>query len=584
MKRTTIILACAAFVGLALLAGCNDFDREGKRIRFSAVTAGAPTTKTAYGADAPNGSTPWQIIDWVTNDEIRIVSDFAEDPSGNLYSDYKVGTVTTPYQTYKSSATLVNSNGNGLVWKDNIDNFTFYAVYPKPSSGGAVKSINSDPAPTGTPGNAPTTDEVEAWRLKLGKVKVSLPETLPLSGDPTQKSLYFDENGNALPSATGAKEVYSYSVYEPNMDYAVMTAAKENVGNGTDFELEFSPAFTAYEINLVSAEEDVTISEVALLGASDALAGTFQMKAGADLAVSPRPITVTDPKSSVAFTSPNADGLPLTVTTEDGVTTFSGLTCTLFAIPKANAGMISIRISTNQGTYTLPLTGTDKTSPYIFRPGQKYRINMLKMGISWKYKISLAPQDDPWDRVNVETIFSQNIESGPFVIYNAVETGNNYYPTGTKDFQVRTLDMSKDYGPGNQPYFLVEFTPMAPTGGYWKLIPETPVSLTAPYQPDDLTGVGTAAFKVEVWDTESETGSTSLQGQIMSKKVTLHITCNIPDDQRDVNHSIIIKSYFSSNINFDENATFSADSEIQDVHKDGSFSYWRFVIPKKTNN
>ena len=41
----------------------------------------------------------------------------------------------------------------------------------------------------------------------------------------------------------------------------------------------------------------------------------------------------------------------------------------------------------------------------------------------------------------------------------------------------------------------------------------------------------------------------------------------------------LIKAYFSPNKNGEP--TYSADSEIQDAHKDGSFSFWRFVIPKK---
>ena len=71
--------------------------------------------------------------------------------------------------------------------------------------------------------------------------------------------------------------------------------------------------------------------------------------------------------------------------------------------------------------------------------------------------------------------------------------------------------------------------------------------------------------------------------QIMQKTVTLHITSNVTDEQRTEDHAIIIKAIFSTSITFDENSTFSADSEVQDVHRDGSFSYWRFVIPQKIN-
>lgn len=69
----------------------------------------------------------------------------------------------------------------------------------------------------------------------------------------------------------------------------------------------------------------------------------------------------------------------------------------------------------------------------------------------------------------------------------------------------------------------------------------------------------------------------------MNQDVMFHVTSNVTDAQRTEDHAIIIKAIFSTSITFDENSTFSADSEVQDVHRDGSFSYWRFVIPQKIN-
>ena len=221
---------------------------------------------------------------------------------------------------------------------------------------------------------------------------------------------------------------------------------------------------------------------------------------------------------------------------------------------------------TSSGTAILNLTDTDKTSAYKFEPGKKYRINLLKLGGTWKYKINLDPNARPWDLVEESTTFSQNIQATPFDIKNAKETGNNYYPAGTKDYQVRTLDIDN-----GKTFFEVTFEPSAPLGGYWQLIPES------------NGGLGAAAFKVEVWDKKDNIGSSDLKGQIMNQPVTLHITSIVTDDQRTEDHAIIIKSIFSTSATFDENSTFSADSEIQDVHRDGSFSYWRFVIPAKNN-
>lgn len=168
-----------------------------------------------------------------------------------------------------------------------------------------------------------------------------------------------------------------------------------------------------------------------------------------------------------------------------------------------------------------------------------------------------------------ETSFSQNIQASPFEISNATETGNNYYPgpEGPRQYQVRTLDMD-----GGKTFFEVKFTPQAPLGGYWQLIPES------------NGGIGTAAFQVEIWDDdEDQPVGTDLRGHIMNQPVKFHVKSIVTDAQRTEDHAIIIKAIFSTSITFDENSTFSADSEIQDVHKDGSFSYWRFVIPQKIN-
>lgn len=216
-----------------------------------------------------------------------------------------------------------------------------------------------------------------------------------------------------------------------------------------------------------------------------------------------------------------------------------------------------------------------------FAPCKKYRINGLAVdgGSNWRLQVD----DLSWDLIEKETTFSQNIQAQAFSIQNFTETvrpdgtvENHYYPEGSRDYQVRTLDMNKDYidpetGEAISPYFEVTFKPMAPMGGYWQLIPES------------NGGLGTAAFQVVVWDEESSKGTPDLKGHIMNQPVTLRIICNVTDDQRTEDHAIIIKGLFSTSISFDENSTFSADSEIQDVHKDGSFSYWRFVIPAKQN-
>ena len=44
-----------------------------------------------------------------------------------------------------------------------------------------------------------------------------------------------------------------------------------------------------------------------------------------------------------------------------------------------------------------------------------------------------------------------------------------------------------------------------------------------------------------------------------------------------VSYAMILKSFVSSQKTFD--TPYSADSEFQDVHGDGRYSYWRFTLP-----
>lgn len=537
MKTNKTFLPAAVLLGIMFLAGgCNDLKLKGRQVTFTTV-AGEVGTKTAYGDNYPeSGTTTWQYIDWVTGDHIQIVSNNAANQAGRHSADYRISELLG--RSGHQSMANVEPTPNGLTWGE-AQKYDFYAVYPTPGTG-AVDAIYSP-------------DDLNSDNAAmLGTVRVILPYNPTPTGN-TKK--YLTATGTA--TTEGAENIaYTYDVYEPDMKYAVMTAAATDVDKDgeTDVSLLFKPAFTAFEFNLTSADENFTVNKVELFSAEDYLAGTYVLKAGAELS------------NGSVQTSGTSNSQYLTMTVNHALTPNSGFTFTFFTIPIQNTGTLGLRVVTSSGTAILNLTDTDKTSAYKFEPGKKYRINLLKLGGTWKYKINLDPNARPWDLVEESTTFSQNIQATPFDIKNAKETGNNYYPAGTKDYQVRTLDIDN-----GKTFFEVTFKPSAPLGGYWQLIPES------------NGGLGAAAFKVEVWDDKDNIGSSDLKGQIMNQPVTLHITSIVTDDQRTEDHAIIIKSIFSTSATFDENSTFSADSEIQDVHRDGSFSYWRFVIPAKNN-
>ena len=539
MDKTIRILACAALLGSAILTGCNKNNfvaNKGEAVRFSAVSQGAPSTKTTYGQDSGN----YQIIDWSANDLIRVYSDKAVhryDDKQN-WADYIIlGSTVSGHTSTASLAakTLDNTDtdnaagmSNGLIW-GSAETYNFWGIFPS------------------TAQNADITIGAN------GTVSASLPVSTALSG--TSSTKYVDATGKIVDAAVDGG--YAYKVYEPDMNYAYMTSVASGVEDGASFNLEFTPAFTAFEINLTSADDEAdgfTVSGISLASTDDYLAGPFTMTAG-DL-------------TTVTAASSASKSVAVTAETPIAIDQTNGLSVTLFAIPKANSGLISLLVETDKGPATLRLLDNTKKAPYEFQPGKKYRINLLKIGGRWTYMISLSSEAIEWDLEEKETNFMQNIEAEAFSIAGHTEgDANNYYPDNvSRTYNIRTLDMNVP-----NPHFEVTFTPKSPRGGYWML---TPIS---------EAGLGTSAFRVVVVEIDGETESEDLRGSIMSKEVTLRIYPTITDAQRTEDHAISFLCFFSNSISFDDNSTFSADSEIQDAHGDGTFSYWRFVIPEKIN-
>ena len=544
MKNSVFSITLLLAAAMVVLAGCDPtLNTEGRKVKFTAASKSSPMTKTVYGG--MNGNI--QAINWSSTDKIRIYSPDTNvyvqnsdpsEPNGTWkptdeafelnywYADYRL----VPTASDPSRATLENTNGNGLAWNGS-GTATFYAAYPFDTA------ISSDLS-------------------KQLRLAVYVPS-----------------------SQTGAAA---------DVQLMPMIAIQPNVSSGGEVNLNFYPAFSAFEFHLKSADnQSLTINSFKLeSGATnEPLTGYCHY----NLNLLPTESVATEgfdshylKNSALSYEQKgNSVEIPLNQT----ITNSSEAVFTIFTLPVALSNLtISVTFTPEGGTQTTKSLKLKKNDNWIsFPAGHKALITGLAVeaGAQWNYKIQLDPDSIEWDLTTLQTSFSQNIQTTPFEIANAIENGwtddHHYYPSGTEDYNIRTLDMNKNYGTTagvpNKPYFVVTFRPQAPLGGYWRLDPQAP--------GDDQAGMGTAAFKVEVWDTDSNTGSTDLKGQIMDKTVTLHITSNVTDDQRTTDHAIILKSYFSTSVSFDENSTYSADSEIQDAHKDGSFSFWRFVIPKK---
>ena len=521
MKKT-FSFASLILAGMVLLVGCQkdgNHLNSGQLIRFTAGS-GSVMTRTSYSGDV-DPATKIERIDWVQGDLLKIWSDKATDRYNNHpYAVYSIKSFTT--DGTRSVGTLANTDdGNGLVWSEEGGDYTFFGVYP--SSGATV-----DPASGAATGaTIPSSQTVAGTGTGTGKFKIDgvINESVPTV------------------------------VLKPDMGKALMFARKLLNINAAKVNLDFYPAYTAFEISLVCGDSDaeIPLTKFTLTSSSNALAGTFTAMIQEGNAT-----TYTCP----AWTSENGE---ITFDLTGRVISKSkGLTFTVFALPQ-DLTNLKIRFDLADGTFRA--LDLKKDGAFINFPAcKKHRITGIAMPhTTWKFAIDLGPMVLPWELISKETDFSKQISSSKFKIthHNTKmldPNGDDFEDIMPRDhyYNVRTLKTDEFN------HFVVKFTPTAPLGGYWFL---TPVPLGG--DPADY-------FVVEVWNEAENQGSPSLQGPINAQEVTLHISLK-PTVDRSVPHSMLLKGNFS--VLPDGEEQISADSELQDVHAPGSFSWWKFVFP-----
>lgn len=517
MMKKTFSYASLILAGIVFLAGCQKDGNTSGNGKTIHFTAGsnAPATRTVYSGAITGGV---ERIDWVSGDLLRIWSDKATDRyNNNHWADYSINSVTA--NGSKSIGTLSNTgDGNGLVWAEEGGDHMFYAVYPSVPA-------TIDPE-TGVAGGATIADAQSA------------------SGTPGTGTGSFKIDG----TVTSVNTV----VLKPDMSNATMFAANLINPDAATVNLDFYPACTAFEISLVcgDSDADIALSSFTLSSASTALSGAFtaEVKQG----------------NATTYACPvhSADNCSITFDLSGQVISKTkGLTFTVFALPQ-DLTDLSISFLLADNTFrTLDLK--QNGASILFPACRKHRITGIAMPHSvWRFAIDLGGQTLPWELLQSTATFTSMVASEPFEISNAVETGNNYEAANGnyRYYNIRTLDTAN-----GKTYFEVTFTPKAPLGGYWWL-------------EKIATGAGDTndMFMVEVWDVDENQGSETLKGQVMNQQVTLRISLK-PGVPRDAEHSLILHTFFSPTPDPDDQT--SADSEVQDVHRDGTFSWWKFTFP-----
>ncbi|MBQ6542427.1 MAG: hypothetical protein IJL73_08145 [Lachnospiraceae bacterium] len=381
-RRRTILLACAAIAGAAMLCGCSKTEggmHLSGAIQFGMASRGGQSTKTVYGDDVEKNNKKYQALNWAEGDVVTIASPQAvvqNDPNAAHASNYVISQVTAT--GVPSRAKVVNEAANGLMWLDNIDTYDFYGIYPKHQTGLITLTQN-------------------------GAVEATIPE---------------EQTNEASEKTKKSKdESVTYTVYEPDMNYAFMIGALKSFkpkSNTQIVPLRFYPAFTAFEFNVSSQDDPIEITEIQLEAqGSDVLSGTFSTNAADSTLAS---VNASGKKTATLKTTTEkqteVDGETVTEVTGVGVTATEGASFTLFTLPKDNTQALKLRVTSKDGDATktsyVMLTyakeGKDldaetthaAKTPVVFKAGHKYRINMLKLPSS-QWKITISVHLEPWE-------------------------------------------------------------------------------------------------------------------------------------------------------------------------------------------
>ncbi len=562
-KTMTMILTVLAALAL-LLSGCDPIlPSGGKSVKFSATAKSQVTTKTSYAGDDYTSGKTHEDIYWSDGDAISIYSsntNIVATPNGSASAEYLLDVVEgTP-----THAKLVNSDPNGLAWKAS-GAVKFYAVYP-PSTLGNGES---------------------------GYFTMGIPTT----------------------------QQYATSLAETNMDHAYMLAINSLESLTENVSLNFYPAFTAFQINLGSLDSELTLKEFRIYyedpadpedeaGKDIRLSGPYygQIDENHTLENNTMDFARCDESTEVnKYKEPDYDFSQVrmaflngTTISPDSYINFTLLTLPFMGgknIPAVN-GLTNLWLEVsftkeNETTVVKKKLALKQGTDFIqFAPCKKYRINGLAVDGGSKWKLNILSDVLDWtfydeplsslSQINVNPIDDDNhtvkvtgsIETTAKWLEDHPDTGSNHeLPNDVPEddpsyyaryYQVRTLNWSQ--APEKQ-FFEMSFTPTAPIGGYWQMIPEYP----------DQSSVGHFRFEVKIEELTGWEEQDVPHAQIIDKRVFIRIYPVYENDDDHI-YEMTLKCYFSPNKSFDP--TYSADSELQDVHKKGDFSYWRFRLER----
>lgn len=371
MNKHIISFASIVLGGIILLAGCQKdgtTSKAGSLVKFTAGLKPA-ATRTSYSGEIVNN---FERINWKDGETIVVWSDKAVDRY-NTSANYASYAISSPKASgVNSTASLGNikgengEGGNGLVWVDGVETYKFWG---------------SSPAITGTP--------------EAGKATFAIPASQQMNADSTAKTATTGEGNAAVTTVT----------LPADMSNAWMFACKEDAPSGENVELNFYPAFTAFELTLTADSDydgDITVKKVELISATG-LAGDVV----ATLVTGTRTNTVGTASHTIGASTydctPATGNLTYTLPADTKVNKTSSVTFTVFALPQNIAGLKLKFYVTVDGEETT-FTGTLKKNGNTINFGmcEKHRIKGVAVpGNLWKIFYAPGILDvDQWEEVD----------------------------------------------------------------------------------------------------------------------------------------------------------------------------------------
>ncbi|MBR5043411.1 MAG: hypothetical protein IKX67_09275 [Bacteroidales bacterium] len=478
---------------LLLLTGCvQKIDNlAGKAVSLKVVgNYGAPASRTAYSSegtwvDANDHSKglSWERINWSATDSLLIWGTNVTVREGLAHPVYG----TTHIATYnlsniqkkndnQSIADLDDRTGYGLRYDDDANSYTFWGIYPADAALGE---------------SAPSGNEV----------------SFEIAGEQTA-----DASGN------------------PDMHQAVMLSVLPNASPTGNNEMEFYPAFTAYQFDITTkTSENFTLKRIKITSAN----GTTKLwgKVAATIAAG---------GASTYAVSDGGTSITCTPSTALAISDTQHAVLTLFANPNGSEGLKVSFVLAQEGnpaeivrTATLKKSGADMS----FAGLKKHIIKGIIVPTDVYFdKITLQLQVQGWDEYTLaEAAASDNVQTTQFVV-----SGNE-----TARLKNGRDDLGQGSGKRQYWYFTsggvvtVSFKVMLPENGTWSVVPSD-----------------TENFSVT--NVSSGTSSTTLSGTIGDDGATV-VTLEIRYIGEDSDpHELYLNTYATKNSN-----TFSLDSETQ---------------------